>query len=155
MGNFFNYITKPINSEEVEILFRANNVIREKMELYSDFTLTLNILVVETYLGEDDTPKETKINLTEEDNKNHFKWCWNKTIDRFKDENIIFKQYGEHFDYFKSFFDEVFYSQTDKLSRNSVEKFFIELFEMTETFTQSDLDTLITIYKLMDKSIEN
>jgi hypothetical protein len=155
MGNFFNYITKPINSEEVEILFRANNVIREKMELYSDFTLTLNILVVETYLGEDDTPKETKINLTEEDNKNHFKWCWNKTIDIFKDENIIFKQYGEHFDYFKSFFDEVFYSQTDKLSRNSVEKFFIELFEMTETFTQSDLDTLITIYKLMDKSIEN
>ena len=155
MGNFFNYITKPINSEEVEILFRANNVIREKMELYSDFTLTLNILVVDTYLGEDDTPKETKINLTEEDDENHFKWCWNKTIDIFKDENIIFKQSGEHFDYFKSFFDEVFYSQTDKLSRNSVEKFFIELFEMTETFTQSDLDTLITIYKLMDKSIEN
>ena len=49
MGNFFNFITKPVKPEEVEILFRANNIIREKMELYSDFTLTLNILIINTY----------------------------------------------------------------------------------------------------------
>lgn len=118
MGNFFNYITKPIKPEEVYVLFRANNVIREKMELYSDFTLTLNILVVNTYLGENDTPKETKINLTSKDNENHFSWCWGKTMDIFQDEGIKFNREGEHFDYFKSFFDEVFYGRTDKVSRD-------------------------------------
>lgn len=155
MGNFFSYITKPIKPEEVDILFRANNVIREKMELYSDFTLTLNILVVNTYLGESDTPKETKINLTDEDNQKHFEWCWDKTIGIFQEEGVKFNRKGDHFDYFKSFFDDVFYSRTDKIPRDSVEKFFTDLFEMSKTITQSDLDTLISIYKLMDNSIEN
>lgn len=155
MGNFFNFITKPVKPEEVEILFRANNIIREKMELYSDFTLTLNILVINTYLGENDTPKETKINLTKEDNDKHFLWCWNKSIGIFKDEGIKFSSKGKHFDYFKNFFDEIFYSRKDGVSRDSIEKFFTQLFEMNSTFTQSDLDTLIMIYKLMDNSIEN
>jgi hypothetical protein len=155
MGNFFNYTTKPIKPEEVDILFRANNVIREKMELYSDFTLTLNILVVNTYLGESDTPKETKINLTDEDNQKHFEWCWNKAINIFQEEGVKFNREGEHFDYFKSFFDDVFYSQTDKVSHESIEKFFTDLFEMSKTNTKLDLDTLILIYKLMDKSIED
>tara|TARA_R110000803_G_scaffold10832_2_gene32964 strand:- start:6771 stop:7238 length:468 start_codon:yes stop_codon:yes gene_type:complete len=155
MGNFFNYITKPIKPEEVDILFRANNVIREKMELYSDFTLTLNILVVNTYLGEIDTPKETKINLTDEDNQKHFEWCWGKVIDIFQEEGVKFNRKGEHLDYFKKFFNEVFYSRTDKVSRESVEKFFTDLFEMSKTNTKADLDTLISIYKLMDNSIEN
>jgi hypothetical protein len=155
MGNFFNCITKPIKPEEVDILFRANNVIREKMELYSDFTLTLNILVVNTYLGEIDTPKETKINLTDEDNQKHFEWCWGKVIDIFQEEGVKFNREGEHLDYFKKFFNEVFYSRTDKVSRESVEKFFTDLFEMSKTNTKADLDTLISIYKLMDNSIEN
>lgn len=155
MGNFFNFITKPVKPEEVEILFRANNIIREKMELYSDFTLTLNILVINTYLGENDTPKETKINLTKEDNDKHFLWCWNKSIGIFKDEGIKFSGEGKHFDYFKNFFDEIFYSRKDRVSRDSIEKFFTQLFEMNDTFTQSDLETLIMIYKLMDNSIEN
>lgn len=155
MGNFFNFITKPVKPEEVEILFRANNIIREKMELYSDFTLTLNILVINTYLGENDTPKETKINLTKEDNDKHFLWCWNKSIGIFKDEGIKFSGKGKHFDYFKNFFDEIFYSRKDRVSRDSIEKFFTQLFEMNDTFTQSDLETLIMIYKLMDNSIEN
>ena len=106
MGNFFNYITKPIKPEEVDILFRANNVIREKMELYSDFTLTLNILVVNTYLGEIDTPKETKINLTDEDNQKHFEWCWGKVIDIFQEEGVKFNREGEHLDYFKKFYPD-------------------------------------------------
>jgi hypothetical protein len=33
-NNFFNYITKNLDPEEVDIWFRVNNIIPEKMELY-------------------------------------------------------------------------------------------------------------------------
>lgn len=56
MENFFNYITKPLNPEDVDIWFRANNIIPEKLELFSDFSHSLYLIVVETYLGEETDP---------------------------------------------------------------------------------------------------
>jgi hypothetical protein len=46
MDNFFNYITKPISPEDVDKWFRGNNIIPEKMELFSDFCQSLNLLVL-------------------------------------------------------------------------------------------------------------
>ena len=60
MDNFFNYITKPITPEDVDIWFRINNIIPEKMDLYYDFTFSLYYLVIETYFGHDDKTSETK-----------------------------------------------------------------------------------------------
>ena len=153
MENFFNYVTKTVNPEEVDIWFRVNNIYPEKLELFSDFTHSLNITILETYLGEDETSTETKIKLTEEDNKKHFDWCWNKVLDNFKKENIVFEQYGEHYDYFESFFFEIFYTQKEKLVRESIEKFFSELFDLNTPFTKSDLDMIGTIYKYLDKNM--
>ena len=34
MENFFNYITKPINVEDVEVWLKANNIIIEKVNLF-------------------------------------------------------------------------------------------------------------------------
>ena len=90
MENFFNYVTKTVNPEEVDIWFRVNNIYPEKLELFSDFTHSLNMIIIETYLGEEENSYETKINLTDDDNKKHFDWCWNKVIENFKKENIIF-----------------------------------------------------------------
>ena len=67
MENFFNYLTKPILPEDVLVWFEANNIIYEKLELFSDFSLSLYDLIIKTYLGESDTPNDTKITLTEED----------------------------------------------------------------------------------------
>jgi hypothetical protein len=64
MENFFNYISKPLTPEDVDVWFRVNNMIPEKMELYSDFAHSLNMVILETYLGENDLPNETKIILT-------------------------------------------------------------------------------------------
>ena len=153
MENFFNYITKTINPEEVDIWFRVNNIYPEKLELFSDFTHSLNLLIVETYLGEEDDSVETKIKLTEEDNKKHFEWCWNKILDNFKKENIFFENKGDHYDYFESFFFEIFYTQKEKTVRSSIEKFFMELFDTKTSFTKSDLDMIGTIYKLLDKNM--
>lgn len=77
MDNFFNYITKQIDRKEVDIWFSMNNIIPERMELVSDFCVSLNNLIVDTYLGEEiQGTNETKISLSDEDKKKHFDWCW-------------------------------------------------------------------------------
>ena len=135
MENFFNYITKPLTPEDVDLWFRGNNIIPEKLELFSDFSHSLNILIVDTYLGEPPKSNETKITLSEEDNQRHF--------DR-----------GEHFDYFKSFFDEIFYNQKDEKIRKSIGNFFSDLFDTKKPFTKSDIDMISSIYKMLDKHME-
>jgi hypothetical protein len=152
MENFFNYISKPLTPEDVDIWFRVNNIIFEKLELYSDFSHSLNQLMLQTYLGENTTSIETKINLSADDNQKHFEWCWVKTIENFKQENITFSTKGEHLDYFKSFFDEVFYNQKEIRVRQSIGNFFTELFNVKKPFTKSDLDMVSTIYKVLDKN---
>ena len=153
MENFFNYITKSLNHEEVDVWFRVNNIYPEKLELFSDFTHSLNILIVDTFLGDENESTETKINLSEEDNKKHFEWCWNKVVDNFNKEKIIFEKKGEHYNYFESFFFEIFYNQKEKELRLSIEKFFNDLFNTKTPFTKSDLDMIGTIYKLLDKNM--
>lgn len=153
MENFFNYIIKPLKPEEVDIWFRSNNMINEKIELFYDFSNSLNSLLIETYLGGQNVGNETKIVLTEEDNEKHFTWCWNKTIGNFKKEGIHFNNEGEHFDYFKNFYQEIFYNQKDENIKNSIGKFFNDLFDVDNFFTQSDLDMISTIYKSLEKNL--
>jgi len=50
MDNFLNYITKNLDPEEVDIWFRVNNIIPEKMELYYDLSYSLFLLIKNTYL---------------------------------------------------------------------------------------------------------
>jgi hypothetical protein len=86
-----------------------------------------------------------------DDNEKHFEWCWNKTVDNFKKEGLTFDNKGEHYDYFKSFFDEIFYNQKDEKVRKSISSFFSDLFDVKKPFTKSDLDMISTIYKMLDK----
>jgi hypothetical protein len=153
MENFFNYITKNLNHEEVDVWFRVNNIYPEKLELFSDFTHSLNTLIVDTFLGDETESTETKINLSDEDNRKHFEWCWNKVVDNFNKEKIIFEKKGDHYDYFESFFFEIFYNQKEKELRLSIDKFFNDLFNTKTSFTKSDLDMIGTIYKLLDKNM--
>jgi hypothetical protein len=154
MENFFNYLTKPIAHEDVLVWFEANNIVYEKLELFSDFSLSLYDLIRDTYLGESDVPVDTKITLSDEDNQKHFEWCWKRLLGNFEKEDIKFSNRGEHYDYYKSFFFEVFYNQKEEYLKNSVGEFFDDLFNMEKGFTKSDLDMVSTIYKFLDKSIK-
>ena len=153
MENFFNYISKPIPQDEVDIWFKVNNVIPEKMELFSDFTKSLNILIYDTYLGEQNTSYETKVVYSQEDNEKHFDWCFKKTIENFQKEGINFTKKGEHFEYFKHFFFDVFYNQREEKLKTSVKSFFNELFDIDVPFSKSDLDIILLIYKNLDKNM--
>jgi len=152
MENFFNYLSKSLDQDEVDIWFNANNIIPEKLELYYDFTISLYNLVTDTYLGEN-MDNETKVTLSEDDNQKHFDWCWKKTIDNFSKEGLEFNHGGDHYDYFKSFFDEIYYKQENKNIKDSIGKFFSDIFDREKPFTGSDMDMIYTIYKSLDKNL--
>jgi hypothetical protein len=152
MENFFNWMSKPVPKDEVIIWFNVHNMNYEKIELFGDIFKSLNQIVLDTYMGDD--IKETKISMTLEDKELHFEWCWKKTIDNFGKENLKFFYKGEHFEHFKSFFDEVFYKQKEDKIRKQIKSFFEDLFDLKKPFTKSDLDMLTDLYKSLDKNLK-
>lgn len=153
MDNFFNYITKNLNPEDVDTWFRSNNIISEKMELYYDFSYSLYLLIKGTYLGSKNEKNETLVKMTDEDDINHFDWCWKKTVENFKKESIIFRIDGDHYKYFFTLFDEIFYKQEKEQIRESIDVFFNDLFNKDKPFTQVDLDLIYNIYKSLDNNL--
>jgi hypothetical protein len=145
-------MTKPIPKEEVIIWFNIHNMNYEKIELYGDISKSLTTIIMDTYLGENSS--ETKIMISDEDNRSHFDWCWKKMIDGFRKENIIIKSKGEHKEYFESFFMDTFYNQSRESIKHSINKFLTEIFDTEMTYSKSDLDLLTELYKLMEKNME-
>lgn len=155
MDNFFNYLMKPVNPEDVDLWFKINNIRAEKSEMFSDFFIGLYFLINDTYLGNNDETKETNIILTGSDNQNHFDWCWNKIINSFKEEKIIFGNSGDHYDYFLSFFMDMYYNQSDKLVKETIPQFIDELFDLNKIFTKTDLEMFTNTYKILEKNLKN
>lgn len=156
MDYFFNWISKPMDKSDVDLWFRANNIQREYSELFEDFCFSLLNLVETTYLGnyyEDN--KETRISLSEEDMKGHFQWCWITTIGNFEKENILFLFKDNDYDYFETFFFEVFYNQKDDSVKTSIRPFFNQLFDLDRVFTKSDIEMYTDIYKVLERSLKN
>lgn len=141
-----------MNPDDVDVWFRVNNIIPEKMELYYDFSFSLYYLVLDTYLGEEKS-NETKVTLSDDDKTKHFDWCWDKTIGNFKKEEITFNLKGDHYEYFLSFFTEIFYNQKESRIKDSIGTFFNDLFDRKKPFTKSDLDMISSIYKSLDKNM--
>ena len=156
MDFFFNWITKPMDKSDVDLWFRAHNIQREYSELFEDFCFSLLNLITETYLGGGNSEsRETKITMSYEDNKSHFEWCWVKTITDFEKENIRFKFKNNDYDYFETFFFEVFYEQKDIEVRESISPFLTQLFDLNRVFTKSDLEMFTDMYKVLERSLQN
>lgn len=146
---------KPVNPEDVELWFKINNIRVEKSELFSDFFISLFFLINDTYLGNTDENRETNIILTGDDNQNHFDWCWNNILNSFKKEKIIFGNTGDHYDYFLSFFMDMYYNQPDKLVKETIPQFVDELFDLNKFFTKTDLEMFTNTYKILERSLKN
>lgn len=145
-----------MNPDDVDAWFRANNIVPEYSELFRDFSLSLFYLIRETYLGDSHGEyNDTKIGMTEEDKKSHFSWCWNITLNNFEKENILFDFSQNDYDYFESFFFEVFYEQNDVKVKIAIEDFFKELFKKNRAFSKSDLEMFTDVYKVLERSLVN
>jgi hypothetical protein len=93
MENFFLYISKPVDLDDLQLWIEKNNICFNKFDLYRDFVSSLVNLIYETYLG-NDTNRTTNIVLNKEDNEKHFDWCWDRTIENFKKERIFLTRYS-------------------------------------------------------------
>ena len=148
-AEFIKYIVTPLSYEQMNLLYKANNVKYEKCNLYYDFIITLNKLVYETFLGDE------YIN-TEEQIYNHFEWCINKVFNDFREENIIFVETDNLKEYFYYFYYELFYNSDNKMDSlerlNNLPKL---SFDYDRLKSRSDIDVLFELYKLFDKSLNN
>ena len=141
------FVSKPMRPEDVLLLYRVNNIIPEKTELYLDFIQALYNTITSTYLGDDV--------MDGKDIKKHFGWCWNQVLTSFRKEHIYFEDNIEMYSYFSSLFTESFYEEEDKSEDNikALMDFWEDTFTYSSVKTRSELETLFDLYKLFDKSI--
>lgn len=147
--NFLNYIGKPISKESTNMIYGSNNIKFEKCELYSDFIQSLLLLVFDTYLGDDIMSPEAQIK--------HFKWCWDKNLENFEKEGIIFKN-GKAYRYFFDFTLDSFYFNTEKNPKDYIDEgllnIWLDIFDYSKQKTKIEIDTLVEVYVLLNDSLK-
>ena len=147
-AEFIQYITKPLSMEEMTLLYKANNINYDKCNLYYDFILTLNRKINNTFLGDDVINSEKDIN-------NHFEWCFNNTVKNFSKEGINLKETNLLQEYFFNFYVELFYNITNKKeSLEKLDKFPNMSFKYYRLKTRSDMDVLLELYRIFEKSLD-
>lgn len=148
VDEFYDYLTREMNENQIEVWLKANNIIPEYSELFYDFVMSLYMLVELTYLGDD-------VVSTVDDKQGHFNWCFNKVIDDFDKENIEFSPKGQHYDYFWTFFEDAFYYEDTRESMESIEVFFKNLFNLKGKKTKSELDMYTDLYKILENALKS
>lgn len=155
MGRFFDWLAKPMDKEDINAWYLANNITPELTELFRDFCFSFLNLLKETYLGDDFSDnRETKVGMTTDQKKQHFKWCWNKTIENFNKESIDFIFNDMDAEFFESFFFEVFYNQPDQKVKEQIDNFFKQIFDRTTVKTKSDIEIFTDLYKVLERSLK-
>jgi hypothetical protein len=129
-SEFLKYVLRPLTDEELTLLYKANSICYERCGLYSDFIQSLMDLIKKTYLGDD-------VVVSKNDRESHFNWCLTKIIDNFKAESIKF-----------------FYDEKDKDEMNDkLVKYWEHIFKYSAIKTKSELDTMVDVYKIFEKSL--
>ena len=105
-----------------------------------------NKLIDKTYLGDDCISSNEEI-------KGHFDWCFNKTIENFKKENINFINYTDLRSYFYYYYDQLYYKDDEK-SIEKIDKLPKFSFDYFKIKSMSDVDILIELYKIFEKTLK-
>lgn len=153
LDGFFDWLAKPMSQDDIEAWYLANNIIPEYTELFRDFCMSFLNLLNDTYLGDIDGDNDTTIKMSEEQNRNHFKWCWDKTINNFDKENIKFIFEDKDYLFFENFFYEIFYNQENEKIKTAIDNFFVQLFDDGYRKTKSDIEIFTDIYKKLERSL--
>ena len=144
-SKFMNYMIQPLSYEQMNLLYKANDIKFDKCSLYYDFIKSLNKILIDTYLGNE------YIN-SERQTKEHYLWCFNKVIENFKKEKIVFDNTEKLKEYFFYFYEELFYKDVNK-SLDKLDKLAELSFNFARLKSRSDMDILIELYKMFDKSL--
>ena len=144
---YLEFISSENYKNQIDVWIKAYNMTYEKTELFYDFLISLFNLIEETFLGIDVTE-------TELDQRNHFTWCWDKTIENFAKERIIFKSRGNCYEYFWNFFLEAYYFAQLDDNQSRIKEYFHKLFDFRHRKTRSELDMLTEVYKLFEQNLK-
>jgi hypothetical protein len=144
--DFIEYISKPMDKKDIQLIFKINQVVIERAELLLDFIESLFNKIISTYMGDE--------LMSEQDQKKHFNWCWESVVSDFKKEFIYFDVKGMFYDYFSYFILESFYKEKDKTDKNIKQTLFfiINSFNYKKITTKSEIDNFIDLYKIFNKS---
>lgn len=145
--NNLQFFTSENYKYQIDIWYKAHNISHEKIQLFHDFLFTLYQFIDETYMGPDVMENET-------DQKNHFNWCWSKTIDLFSKEKIFFKEKGIHYEYFWNFFHEAFYYNSINNIPIKINDYIKIIFDFNHKKTRAEIDVLTELYKLLNESLK-
>lgn len=137
-----------MEERDILLLLKINGFTVERANLLLDFVQSITQKIVRTYLG--DTL------MTTEDKRKHFDWCWKSVLKDFSKENIFFNKKGSLYDYFLSFFNEIFYLEQEKEEKKFQKTlyFIINSFNYKRLKTKSEIDSFLDLYKIFNKSFE-
>ena len=144
-SEFVNYIKNPLTIDQMNLLYKANDIKFDRCNLYYDFIKSLNRVIVDTYLGSEYITTDREI-------KEHYLWCFNNIVSNLKEENIIFDDVDRLKEYFFFFYDELFYKDSDKVldKLDNLAEFSFDFYRIK---SRSDIDIMIELYKLFEKSL--
>ena len=121
-------------------------LVRDRVEIYRDFTINLINYVFEYYLD-----KETL--KLDQDIRNHFKFCFNKVCEEYLEEGMDFKENVELRDYLYQYFYHQFYKSEQDEKIDYYMKFWDDVFAVDVQRNNNVLRLLVEIYLLFDKSV--
>ena len=131
--SYLEFVSSESYKHHLDVWYRAYNVSHEKTELFYDFLISLYDLIEDTFLGED-------VLYSEVEQRNHFTWCWNKTIENFEKEKIYFKERGNCYEYFWNFYLEAFYYNKLEEKTEMINEYFYKLFSFYEKILNNVLN---------------
>ena len=142
-------LTKILSKEATDLIYSSNNIKYDRVNLYNDFIQSLILIIFDTYMGDDFTTQENRIE--------HFKWCWKKNIENFKNEGISFNNTLDLYDYFMVFLFEVYYitpnKKNNKILTDNISKMWLNLFNMDILKSHSDMNSFLELYQIFEKSL--
>lgn len=135
---------------EIELMkeLKANNVIKERLELYRDFIVNLICYAHTTYFGREFLKKDDDI-------KGHFNWAFNKVLGEFKQEGIIFGNTNELHEYFLEYFTQQFYNFEEIPPIKQYISFWNDIFNVHPKKQKNVMKVLVDLYQIFDNSLEN
>jgi hypothetical protein len=139
---FIKYMARPLSLLAIDLIYTSNNIVYERVDLYRDFTLTLDDLIQTTYLGHELTEERERLN--------HFNWCWDKASELITQKNIKFVDNNHAYVYFLDYYFDTFYS--NKINDFNISDFWSYIFNYNIEKSRSDLDSFINLYKILEKS---
>lgn len=128
--------------------FKSHNILKERVDLYNDFSINLLHKIYETYLGENYIDTKFKIN-------GHYNWCFGKVLEEFDDQEISFYHNDSLYDYFLTYYYDQFYKREKQYPISHHKKVWNNMFNHKKNNKlKGEFELLVELYLIFDKSLE-